>query len=175
MTGKRLMGTTLAAALSTGCAVLAAADTLPEAADVGALVQTSVVHGEQRAASESPAADTRSVGAQLERATVAEANKAAPAIPYDNLIGKRVYNLNGEELGPVENVVLDRRTDKPAVVISVGGVFGVGAQKVAIDYDDLAIASDRIVFEAELTEEQLAEAAVYHPTLYKEVPEHMRE
>jgi sporulation protein YlmC with PRC-barrel domain len=49
------------------------------------------------------------------------------------LIGLDVYNKNNENIGEVEDLILDGNKNVKAVVVSVGGFLGIGDRNVAID------------------------------------------
>jgi sporulation protein YlmC with PRC-barrel domain len=67
----------------------------------------------------------------------------APVTPADgflasNIIGETVYNGTGddaENIGAVDDVVLDKDGKATAIVIGVGGFLGVGAKPVEMAYD----------------------------------------
>jgi sporulation protein YlmC with PRC-barrel domain len=64
------------------------------------------------------------------------------------LIGKRVVNTHGEELGKVEDL-LERpgRDEAPTVVISVGGVLGIGDRWHASTFKELRVAGNDLVLD----------------------------
>jgi sporulation protein YlmC with PRC-barrel domain len=49
------------------------------------------------------------------------------------LIGLDVYNKNNENIGEVEDLIIDGNKNVKAVVVSVGGFLGIGDRNVAID------------------------------------------
>jgi sporulation protein YlmC with PRC-barrel domain len=50
-----------------------------------------------------------------------------------DLIGMEVYNLNNENIGEIQDLVIDNGKNIRAVVVSVGGFLGIGDRNVAID------------------------------------------
>jgi sporulation protein YlmC with PRC-barrel domain len=59
------------------------------------------------------------------------------------LIGTPVTNLNGEDLGHIEEIMLDLATGNVAyVVVSFGGLLGVGNKLFAIPWQSLQIDQD---------------------------------
>jgi hypothetical protein len=48
----------------------------------------------------------------------------------DEIIGMTVYNAAGEKVGTVHDILLDKEGKATGVVLSVGGVLGVGAKSV---------------------------------------------
>jgi PRC-barrel domain len=76
----------------------------------------------------------------------APAEEAAPAVtPADgflasNIIGETVYNGAGEEaqnIGDVNDLVLDKDGKATGIVIGVGGFLGVGEKSVEMAYDKI--------------------------------------
>ena len=56
------------------------------------------------------------------------------------LVGARVRNAAGDNLGEIEEIVIPSRDqDDMLVIVSVGGVLDVGDKLVALPYDDLRV------------------------------------
>ncbi|WP_417582773.1 PRC-barrel domain-containing protein [Pelagibacterium sp.] len=83
------------------------------------------------------------------------------------IIGETIYNSTGddaEEIGDVNDFVLDQNGEIGAVVVGVGGFLGIGQKSVAINWSDLELSQDmdgnnRLV--ASMTREQLENAAEF--------------
>lgn len=59
------------------------------------------------------------------------------------LIGARVKNREGDDLGKVEELVIDPKTGRVSHVIAgLGGVAGVGETRIALPWSDVVIGSD---------------------------------
>jgi len=50
------------------------------------------------------------------------------------LIGQKVSNIRGETIGKVEDVLVDANGNATQVVLANGGLMGIGAKLVALDY-----------------------------------------
>jgi sporulation protein YlmC with PRC-barrel domain len=141
--------------------------------------------GERRMDARTPAADRAATTTAADRpategtATAVErgdrpASPAADAQPMrdvshlsaDELIGKDVRNLRGENVGNIEDIVLDQNEGSFAV-ISVGGFLGIGARDVAVPLDELQLGDDDVIMMSETTEEQLREMPEYDETQYQ--------
>ena len=63
------------------------------------------------------------------------------------LIGRTVENAEGDNLGAINNVIINEKGDVVAVVIGVGGFLGIGEKNVGVPFDALdfrtALAEDR--------------------------------
>lgn len=82
----------------------------------------------------------------------------------DNLVGHEVVNRrNDESVGEVSDLVLDQNGQVVAVIISVGGVLGLGERDVAIAWDQIErkVDGDEITLSVDLTEESLKDAPKY--------------
>ena len=53
------------------------------------------------------------------------------------LIGRTVENSNGDNLGEINNVIINEKGDVVAVVIGVGGFLGIGEKNVGVPFDAL--------------------------------------
>lgn len=100
--------------------------------------------------------------------------QAAAAQPMDQLgemsaeqvIGKDVVNLRGEDVGEVEDIVLDQ--DKAVfAVISVGGFLGMGDKNVAVPVNELKLGENDVIMMSETTEEQLESMPAYEQQAYQ--------
>ncbi|MCA1778321.1 MAG: PRC-barrel domain-containing protein [Xanthomonadaceae bacterium] len=82
----------------------------------------------------------------------------------DNLVGKEVTNRrNNETVGEVSNLVLDEDGQVVAVILSIGGLLGMGERDVAIEWDQInrRIEGDEVKLSVDLTEESLDDAPKY--------------
>lgn len=116
-------------------------------------------------------ADTAETGGQTTAQTGAEATaeaEAQPAQPLsemqvsaEELIGKSVANPNGENLGEIEDLVINPQSEEMFAVVGVGGFLGLGEKKVTIPYNDLQMAGDQIIVLTAQTKDQLKELPEY--------------
>lgn len=51
------------------------------------------------------------------------------------ILGKKVVGPNGEDLGLIADVIVDRDGRPRAAVIDFGGFLGVGSRKIAVDWN----------------------------------------
>jgi hypothetical protein len=58
------------------------------------------------------------------------------------LIGRTVENGNGDNLGEINNVVINENGNVVAVVIGVGGLLGIGEKDVGVPFDVLEFRTD---------------------------------
>ncbi len=71
---------------------------------------------------------------------------AITVIPSDamgsNLVGLDIHNAANEDIGEIEDVVLDSDLKVKGLVLSVGGFVGVGSKYVVVDPSAVAITYD---------------------------------
>lgn len=91
---------------------------------------------------------------------------------YGNeLIGMEVKNQQGEDLGKVSELVLDPKEAKiESIVISTGGLLGIGAKKVAVPWNQVKPASDEQAFVVSMTKEELQQAPSWEKTAAQTTP-----
>jgi hypothetical protein len=65
------------------------------------------------------------------------------AMTSDDLVDKPVEDANGEELGEIGAIVVDRdATPHAYAVVEYGGIFGIGEKQVLVDLDKLELTAD---------------------------------
>jgi sporulation protein YlmC with PRC-barrel domain len=75
------------------------------------------------------------------------------------ILGKPVQNLEGKDLGKIEDLAIDEiEGDIRYAVLSFGGVLGVGEKYFAIPWEALTLSNDRKHFVLDLNEKVLAKA-----------------
>lgn len=82
-----------------------------------------------------------------------------------DLVGKRVYGPNNEDVGEISAVSLDADKKITAAVVDVGGFIGIGEKPVALSADMLTLApgadGGEPVFRVSMTQEQLEALPTY--------------
>jgi sporulation protein YlmC with PRC-barrel domain len=91
---------------------------------------------------------------------------AITQVPVEDIPGRTVVNLEGEEIGEVEDVVTREATLESGLVVSVGGVLGIGDKDVFVDLDDVHLAEDKVVWEGFAGEEALENLPEYDEENY---------
>jgi sporulation protein YlmC with PRC-barrel domain len=90
-------------------------------------------------------------------------------IRVDNLTGQKVYNDAGDEVGTVDSVVREKKTGRYEAVISTGGFLGIGAHKVTIALEDLAMKGDRLLAPPGTTKDKIESMPEYNESDYEKV------
>lgn len=93
-----------------------------------------------------------------------------PAVVLDGsvaetLLGKSVKGGNGDDMGRVVDVMVDRAGTIRAAIIDFGGFLGVGSRKIAVDWRVLHFPASGAMesIGADLSRDQLRTAPVYKP------------
>ncbi len=96
--------------------------------------------------------------AQPQQATSPSANTTmAPAATADirNLIGRNIKNAEGETIGEIKSIYLNKDGRVDSVMVGVGGFLGVGEREVRIAWSDLNIADKGEKVTVNMTKDQL--------------------
>ncbi|WP_063635768.1 DUF4142 domain-containing protein [Azospirillum humicireducens] len=96
------------------------------------------------------------------RPNVASASGAAQqSTSFEQMMGKAVYGEDGGKLGDIADIILDAQSGQATqVVLDRGGILGIGAKQVALDYTLLNADGDRIVAR-QVTEDQVRQMAEF--------------
>ncbi len=73
----------------------------------------------------------------------------------EEIIGRDVVNLEGEDVGEVNDVVIANDRDEMFLVVGVGGFLGMGERDVALPVSDLRMSSDNVLLMSQKSEDQL--------------------
>lgn len=103
----------------TSSCILAASTVLPTVV---------AAQGQDHAPAEPLATELRRTAAQI-----------PPAYRASKLIGARIDDASGAEIGAVQDIVISADGSVSALVVSVGGVLGLGDRLVAASYDELRV------------------------------------
>ena len=124
-----------------------------------------------------PAADQSAAPATPAPAPAAEAAPANPPpsdavisaqgsgeLRADQVIGMTVYNAAGEKVGTVHDILLDKEGKATGVVLSVGGVLGVGAKSVGLTWKEIDVKPEQQQVQISYTKDQLEAAPDFKTT-----------
>ena len=84
-----------------------------------------------------------------DRANTAQA-VASPSVQGDwrasKIVGLNVYNDNNQNVGSINDLLMDKSGNIKTAVLSVGGFLGVGSQLVAISFDKLKFVNEPVAY-----------------------------
>ncbi|WP_111412989.1 PRC-barrel domain-containing protein [Billgrantia lactosivorans] len=74
-----------------------------------------------------------------------DAKAAQGLYSTDDIIGAEVYHVDDsdEEVGSVENLLLDDEGKVSAVVVNAGGLWGIGGDEVVVDVEHFSMETER--------------------------------
>lgn len=84
----------------------------------------------------------------------------ASGMQSSDLIGAKVKTTGNEDVGPVDDLIIDKNGQVVAIVVGVGGFLGMGEKDVAIRWNDVARSggSDELVLLIDVTREDMRSA-----------------
>jgi sporulation protein YlmC with PRC-barrel domain len=84
-----------------------------------------------------------------ERADTAQ-TVASPSVQGDwrasKVVGLNVYNDNNQNVGSINDLLMDKTGNIKTAVLSVGGLLGVGSQLVAIPFDKIKFVNEPVAY-----------------------------
>lgn len=84
--------------------------------------------------------------------------QAAGDVRAEKLIGMTVYDTNGDKVGQVKDILFNEQGQATGVVLSVGGVLGLGAKQVGLQWSEVDIQPDAEVAKIQYNKDQLEAA-----------------
>jgi len=84
--------------------------------------------------------------------------QAAGDVRAEKLIGMTVYDTNGDKVGAVKDILFNEQGQATGVVLSVGGVLGLGAKQVGLQWSEVDIQPDAEVAKIQYNKDQLEAA-----------------
>jgi hypothetical protein len=94
--------------------------------------------------------------------------ETAHLIASDKVEGTPVRRSNGDRIGTIERVMIDKRSGKVAyAVMTFGGFLGIGEEYRALPWSVLRYNEDLDAYELNLTDEQLRGAPVSEAGFYE--------
>ena len=84
--------------------------------------------------------------------------QAASDVRAEKLIGMTVYDTNGDKVGAVKDILFNEQGQATGVVLSVGGVLGLGAKQVGLQWSEVDIQPDAEVAKIQYNKDQLEAA-----------------
>lgn len=85
----------------------------------------------------------------------------ANEVRAENLIGTTVFSPEGEKVGVVKDILFDTSGKATGLVLSVGGIMGLGAKSVGLTWDEVDVQPQPKLLQVNYTEEQLEAAPTF--------------
>lgn len=87
----------------------------------------------------------------------------------EDLKGKQTVNKSGKEIGSLDRIVADRETGQLLGIVDVGGFLGIGGQTIALPLRGMSVDGDELVFNSDLSKEQIKRQRDYQAPYYVEL------
>jgi sporulation protein YlmC with PRC-barrel domain len=84
--------------------------------------------------------------------------QAPDEVRADTLIGMTVYDTAGEKVGEVKDIIFNADGQATGVVLSVGGVLGLGAKSVGLNWSELDVQPEAELVKVQYNKDQLKAA-----------------
>jgi PRC-barrel domain len=82
----------------------------------------------------------------------------------ESVLGIQALSANGDDMGRIVDIIVDRSGQVRAAIIDFGGFLGVGSRKIAVDWRSLHFNPKKAgAVVVDLTKDQLRVAPVYKP------------
>jgi len=99
-------------------------------------------------------------------------NTASSVISSDKVNGTAVYNPNGEKLGSIDHLMIDKLSGQVRyAVMEFGGFLGIGTDRYPIPWDSMKYDTGMEGYVVSLSKEQLEGAPRYAQNTYPEYTE----
>ena len=91
-----------------------------------------------------------------------DTNETYRLIGSDKVSGTDVRNANGDRIGAIDRLMIDKRSGQVAyAVMSFGGLLGIGESRRPVPWDQLRYNTQLDAYELNLSEDQLRTAPDY--------------
>lgn len=95
----------------------------------------------------------------MEKATPSAQPSESEALPVGKIEGADIYSPDGEPIGAIESLMIDKKTGKVAyAVMSFGGFFGIGEEFYPIPWEKLVYDPDHDAFKLDIDKDRLSQA-----------------
>jgi sporulation protein YlmC with PRC-barrel domain len=102
-----------------------------------------------------------------------DANRPLSRLTASSIIGDKVENFQGDDLGTIEDLMINLHTGRiEYVVLEYGSLLGLGGKYFAIPFEELRIASGRHVFILDRDEEYLRESPGFDKNHWPDTNDH---
>ena len=79
----------------------------------------------------------------------------APSADTRKLIGRNIKNADGDTIGEIKSIYIDKNGKVDSVMVSVGGFLGVGDREVRVAWSDLKISGNGEKVMVNMTKDEL--------------------
>jgi sporulation protein YlmC with PRC-barrel domain len=85
----------------------------------------------------------------------------ANEVRAETLIGTTVFSPDGDKVGTVKDILFDTNGKATGLVLSVGGIMGLGAKSVGLTWEEVDVQPEPKLLQVKYTEDQLEAAPTF--------------
>ena len=85
----------------------------------------------------------------------------ANEVRAESLIGATVFSPEGDKVGTVKDILFDTSGKATGLVLSVGGIMGLGAKSVGLTWEEVDVQPDPKLLQVKYSEDQLEAAPAF--------------
>jgi sporulation protein YlmC with PRC-barrel domain len=85
----------------------------------------------------------------------------ANEVRAETLIGATVFSPEGDKVGTVKDILFDTNGKATGLVLSVGGIMGLGAKSVGLTWEEVDVQPDPKLLQVKYTQDQLEAAPAF--------------
>ena len=86
-----------------------------------------------------------------------------------DLVGKEIRNAKGQNVGEIDEIVVNPQTQEMLAVVSVGGFLGMGEKDIALPFDQLRMEQNELILMSEQSETELKQMPAYKDGQFRKV------
>jgi sporulation protein YlmC with PRC-barrel domain len=79
----------------------------------------------------------------------------------ESLIGATVFSPEGDKVGTVKDILFDTSGKATGLVLSVGGIMGLGAKSVGLTWEEVDVQPEPKLLQVKYSEDQLEAAPAF--------------
>ncbi|MBB4658607.1 PRC-barrel domain-containing protein [Parvularcula dongshanensis] len=101
---------------------------------------------------------------------VMTANASSSDLLASDYLGQTVYDSEGGKLARVDDVLLDDQGQAQAVILAAGGLFGLGGDSYAVDFDRVSATQEdgQVRLESQMSEDEIAQLREFDMASYED-------
>lgn len=88
---------------------------------------------------------------------------------YEALEDSPVVNADGQNIGTIADVVVNNESGDVGLVVTTGGIMGIGATKLVAPVQDITVTDDNVVWSTSKTKKELKQSERYNSDNYDRI------
>lgn len=88
---------------------------------------------------------------------------------YEALEDSPVVNEEGNKIGSISDVVVNNESGDLGLVVTTGGIMGIGATKIVAPVEEVTVTDDNVVWSTPKSKKELKQSQRYNPEDYNQI------